>query len=83
MHVLWCVFEQTVASIMILDVVQRDGLEAPPTQGKDERIPSFQYTVVPPVFLQSHLTTKLHTHVNEKCGIFLLTCQDLSPTDTA
>ena len=29
-HVLRCVFEQAVASVVIFDVVEGDGLEAPP-----------------------------------------------------
>lgn len=29
-HVLWCVFEQAVAPVVILDVVEGDGLETPP-----------------------------------------------------
>lgn len=29
-HVLWCVFEQAVASVVILNVVEGDGLEASP-----------------------------------------------------
>lgn len=41
-HVLWCVFEQAVASIMVLNVVEGDGLEAPPPQRQDKGVPCLQ-----------------------------------------
>lgn len=54
-HVLRCVFQQAVTSIMVLDVEEGDGLKAPPTQRQDERIAGFQDTIVPAMFLQTHL----------------------------
>ena len=65
MHVLRRVLEHAVASVVVLDVVQRHGLEAAPAQGHDEGVPVLQDAVVPPVFLQPHLNTphsQLHTH---------------------
>ena len=58
MHVLWRVLEHAVASVVVLDVVQRHGLEAAPAQGHDEGVPVLQDAMVPPVFLQPHLNTQ-------------------------
>jgi len=55
-HVLRRVFEQAVAPVVVLDVVQGHGLEAPPAQGEDEGVPGLQDAVVPAVLLQPHLT---------------------------
>lgn len=51
MHVLRCVLEQAVAPVVVLDVVQGDGLEATPAQGQDEGVARFQDPVVPSMFL--------------------------------
>lgn len=58
MHMLWSVFEQTMPSVVILDVIQRDGLEAPPAKREDEGVSCLQDAVVPAVFLQPHLAHK-------------------------
>lgn len=55
MHVLRRVLEQTVSSVVVLDVVQRDGLEPPPAQRQDQRVSGFQDATVPAVFLQPQL----------------------------
>ncbi len=54
-HVFRCVFEQAVTSIMVFDVVEGNRLKAPPAQRQDERVTGFQDTIVPAVFLQTHL----------------------------
>lgn len=54
-HVFRCVFEQAVTPVMVLDVVEGDGLKAPPAQRQDKRVTGFQDTIVPAVFLQTHL----------------------------
>lgn len=54
-HVLRCVFQQAVTSIVVLDVVEGDGLKAPPAQRQNERVAGFQDTIVPAMFLQAHL----------------------------
>ena len=51
MHVLRCVFEQAVASVVIFNVVEGDGLEAPPDQGQDEGVPCLQDALIPAAFL--------------------------------
>lgn len=56
MHVLRCVFKQAVASIVILNMIERDGLEAAPTQGQDQGVPCLQDPLIPAVLLQAHLT---------------------------
>lgn len=61
-HMLWSVFEQTMPSVVILDVVERDGLEAPPAKREDEGVSCLQDAAVPAVFLQPHLAHKTHTH---------------------
>lgn len=55
MHVLRCVLEQAVAPVVVLNVVERDGLEAAPAQGQDEGVSRLQDAVVPAVFFQPHL----------------------------
>ncbi len=40
-HVFRCVFEQAVTSVMVLDVVEGNGLKAPPAQRQDERVTGF------------------------------------------
>lgn len=37
-HVLRRVLEQTLAAVVVLDVVERNGLEATPAQRQDERV---------------------------------------------
>lgn len=63
MHVLRRVFQQAVAPVVILDVVEGDGLEASPPQGHDEGVPCLQDALIPAVLLQSHLT---HTHTHTR-----------------
>lgn len=55
MHVLWCVLEQTVASVMVFDVIQGEGLKASPAQRQDEGVSGLQEPTVPAVLLQTHL----------------------------
>lgn len=56
MHVLRRVFKQAVASVVVLDVVEGDGLEAAPAKRQDEGVSRLQDAVIPAVFLQPHLT---------------------------
>lgn len=50
-HVLRRVLEQAVAPVVIFHVKQRDGLEAAPAQGEDQRILRLQDPLIPSVFL--------------------------------
>lgn len=58
-------------SVVILDVVQRDGLEAPPAKREDEGVSCLQDAVVPAVFLQPHLAHK-NTHTYTDLDMHLL-----------
>lgn len=55
MHVLRRVFEQAVASVVVLDMVEGDGLETTPAQRQNEGVPCLQDAVIPAMFLQPHL----------------------------
>lgn len=73
MHVFRRVFKQTVAAVMVLDVVERHGLETPPAQRQNEWVPSLKDTVIPAMFLQTHLLPKRRTevvnYVMRKCEV--------------
>lgn len=56
-HMLRGVFQQAVSAVVVLDVVERDGLEAPPAQGEDQGVSGLQDAAVPAVLLQAHLHT--------------------------
>ena len=67
MHVLRRVFEQAVAPVVVLDVVEGDGLEAPPAQRQDKGVSGLQDAVIPAVFLQTHLTHKNKNKYLDTC----------------
>lgn len=67
-HVLWSVLEQTMAAVVVLNMVERHSLETSPAQWQDDGVPSLQYTTVPAVFLQSHL----YNHTNKRSKNTLL-----------
>lgn len=56
-HMLRGVFQQAVSAVVVLDVVEGDGLEAPPAQGEDQGVSGLQDAAVPAVLLQAHLHT--------------------------
>lgn len=56
-HMLRGVFQQAVSAVVVLDVVEWDGLEAPPAQGQDQGVSRLQDAAVPAVLLQAHLHT--------------------------
>ena len=66
MHVLRCVFKQTMASVVVLDVVQGHRLEPTPAEGHDEGISSLQDALVPTMFLQPHLNGQQESALH--CG---------------
>lgn len=54
-HVLRRVLERSIAHVVILDKIDRYGLEATPAERDDERVASFEYFRMPAVFFQTHL----------------------------
>lgn len=63
-HVLGGVLQQPMAAIVVLDVVEGHGLEAPPAQREDDGVPRLQDATVPAVLLQPHLWSITHTRLD-------------------
>lgn len=74
-HVLGGVLQQAMAAIVVLNVVEGHGLEAPPAQREDDGVPRLQDTTVPTVLLQPHLESITHMKSSrEKNALQLCTC---------
>lgn len=74
-HMLGGVFQQAVSPVVVLDVVERDGLETPPAQWEDERVSCLQDAAMPAVLLQAHLQTfspafVIWFHLHTVCSSF-------------
>ena len=54
-HVLRCVFQQSMSHIVILHEIIRNGLETSPAEGDDQWIFALENLLVPSMFLQTHL----------------------------
>ena len=49
------VFQQSISAVVVLHGVHSNGLKTSPTDGHDERITSFKYTLVPSMFFKTKL----------------------------
>ena len=67
MQVLGCVLDHPLAPIVVLDAVDRHGLEPPPSSRKDQRVVGLEDPLVPPVFLHPQLHEPEPVLTGEHC----------------